>query len=303
MEKAKDSTIITLIADKKAERLDTFLAEQVAGYSRSFFHRLIKEGFVTSRGMVAQPSDSVKVNDEIVIEIVAPVSGITAEKMKLDIIHEDADILVVNKAPGVVVHPACGHQDGTLLNGLAGYAGKKWKPLLAHRLDKDTSGVIVIAKNDRAKTSLSKQFEKRVVSKTYLAAVSGEVQERLGYIEAPLGRSPIDRKKIAVSGIAKKEAVTEFTTIFSSKNYSLLEVHPKTGRTHQIRSHLAYIGHPVLGDSVYGGKIVLRGEVIKRQLLHAYRIKFTHPTTCKSVEYTARPPKDIAKLWPEKIRS
>jgi 23S rRNA pseudouridine1911/1915/1917 synthase len=157
-----------------------------------------------------------------------------------------------------------------------------------------------VAKTERAKTSLCKQFENRTVSKTYLAAVSGEVQEHLGYIDAPLGRSPQDRKKIAVSGLAKKEAVTEFTAVFRSKDYSLLEVRPKTGRTHQIRSHLAFIGHPVLGDSVYGGKVVLRGEVIRRHLLHAYRIKFTHPSTCKTVEYCATPPKDIAKLWRSK---
>jgi 23S rRNA pseudouridine1911/1915/1917 synthase len=199
----------------------------------------------------------------------------------------------------MVVHPACGHYDDTVLNALYAHAGGKFIPFLVHRLDKDTSGILVIAKNEKAKNSLVKQFEKRAVKKVYMTAVKGNINEDRGRIEAPLGRSPNDRKKIVVGPLAKKNSVTEFKVLFRSRDYSVLEVYPLTGRTHQIRSHMVYIGHPVIGDIYYGGPASSAGRTFVRQMLHARRISFTHPTTGKKVEFEAPVPDDMKGLYNE----
>ena len=283
------------------ERIDVFLARSLSGYSRGYFQRLIKSGAVTVNGGTVVAHYQVKGGDRVRVLHAEETKGIASEDVPLDIIYEDDDLIVVNKAAGVVVHPACGHPSGTLLNALAGYSGGKYAPRLVHRLDKDTSGVIVAAKNERAKNSLVKQFQQRAVKKTYLAAVRGCVSESRGRVEAPLGRSPEDRKKMVVGPMAKKMAVTEFSVLSRSPDYSLLEAHPVTGRTHQIRSHMAYIGHPVLGDTAYGGPETIGSHRFGRQMLHAYRVSFMHPSAGKRVEFTAPPPSDIDDFWKKSL--
>jgi len=282
-----------LTVDSSGERLDVFLSKRFKDYSRSYFQRLIKSGSVTVNGKEVVPHFEPKPGDTVSIDFVTEQKNIGCEDLPIEIIYEDKDVLVLNKEPGMVVHPACGHPTGTLLNALLGYSKGKFSPFLVHRLDKDTSGVMLVAKNEKAKNSLVKQFQNRKVKKVYLAAVKGMVNEDRGRIEAPLGRSLKDRKKIEVGATANKDAVTEFKVLSRNRVFSLLEVYPHTGRTHQIRSHMAYIGHPVLGDKTYGGPEKIEGRILGRQMLHAFKISFTHPEKHKIVEYSAEPAKDF----------
>ena len=287
-------------AEAEGKRIDVYLFDKFKEYSRSYFQKLIKEGKALVNGRKVSSSHKVKAEEIIDIEFQEKPKSTFAQNLPLDIIYEDDDVLVVNKPAGMVAHPAYAHPDGTLVNAVAGYAKGSFAPFLVHRLDKDTSGAIIIAKNTRAKKSLIKQFENRSVKKVYRTAVKGNVLPKEGRIEAPLGRSPNDRKKIIVGPLAKKAAVTEFKTIFHSKKYSLLEVYPITGRTHQIRSHLCYIGHPVLGDKTYGGPESLDGRVYDRQMLHAFRVSFIHPSKHRRVEFEAKMPADISNIWKER---
>ncbi len=285
-----------ITVETPAERLDKYVAGAVPSYSRGYFQKLIKSGKVTVNGGVSTVHYSPKCGDEINIDLEETISTVAPQDIDLEIIYEDADIVVVNKAPGMVVHPACGHWDGTLLNALYGRAKGSYTPFLVHRLDKDTSGIIVAAKNERAKKSLVKQFQNRTIKKVYITVVKGCVSEVKGRIEAPLGRSPNDRQKIVVGPLAKKDGITEFKVIVRTKEYSVLEVYPLTGRTHQIRSHMVYIGHPVLGDKVYGGLDQVGDHTFTRQMLHARRISLTHPDTGKRVVFEAPVPKDMQAI-------
>ena len=285
------------IVDHAGERIDLFLTGKYPDYSRGYFQKLISSGNVKVNGKNVLPSHRIKLNDVVEFSFHLESKVFEEEDIPLDIIYEDKDVLVVNKAGGLVVHPACGHANGTLLNALYGYAKGKFKPLLVHRLDKDTSGALVIAKTEKAKNSLVKQFQDRNVKKKYLTIVKGEIKEEFGRINAPLGRSQKDRKKIEVGPQAGKDAVTEFKVLKRTKNYTLLEVHPITGRTHQIRSHFVYIGHPVLGDEFYGGPEKMEGLKLKRQMLHSCYVAFTHPSSSKKMEFTADMPADMAKVW------
>lgn len=282
-----------LTVDIPGERLDVYLAKKFSDYSRSYFQRLIKTGEVLVNGVKASPHHELHHEDKISVNFVCESKEILKEDIPLDIIYEDKDLLIINKSPGMVVHPACGHESGTLVNAVLGYSKSKFQPYLVHRLDKDTSGVIVLAKNEKSKNSLMKQFQNRKVKKVYLAAVKGYVSEDRGSIEAPLGRSPKDRKKIEVSPSADKPAATDFKVLERNRDYSLLEVYPFTGRTHQIRSHMAYIGHPIIGDVTYGGPDKIDGIHVGRQMLHAYKITFRHPSKAKSVEFSAKLPADF----------
>jgi len=220
-------------------------------------------------------------------------SKLEAENIPLDIIYEDKDILVINKPRGLTVHPGAGNRSGTLVNALlhhcrdlSGIGGVE-RPGIVHRLDKDTSGILLVAKNDKAHQVLSAQFKDRTIQKTYLAIVKGNPKKDEGTIAEPIGRHPVNRKKMAVSHKGR-EAVTHYKVLKRFKEYSLVELKPKTGRTHQLRVHLAHIGHSILGDPVYG-----KGNA---QLLHAYKIKFTHPRTEKELEFEAKLPDDMLKL-------
>ena len=279
------------------KRLDVYLTNLYPGYSRGYFQKLIKTGQATVNGKKVSSHYGIKEGDDINVSFAAAPTELVAQDMPLAIIYEDDDVMLINKPAGLVVHPACGHHDGTLLNALAGYAKDKFEPMLVHRLDKDTSGIMIVAKNERAKNSLVKQFQRHGVRKTYFAAAAGAISEEKGRIEAPLGRSPVDRRKIVVGPLASKMAITEFSVVYRSRGYSLLEVHPVTGRTHQIRSHLAYIGHPVLGDVTYGGPESVGSSVFKRQMLHAYKVSFIHPAKSKRMEFSAPLPEDMERLW------
>lgn len=280
------------------ERLDCFMNSLHKGYSRTYFKNMIKDGNLLVNGKKVQPSYKAKKNDNIEYSIeVTPTISLEPEKIPLSVIYEDDDIIVINKQAGLVVHPSFGHKTGTLLNALLYYFKGKYSPFMVHRLDKDTTGAIIFAKNEKSKVSLSKQFQKRTVHKTYVTAVMGTIVEEKGRIEAPLGRSMQNRKIIEVGPLAKKMAITEFEVLSRSRDISLLEVRIITGRTHQIRSHMKYIGHPILGDIDYGGSDHIRDIKFKRQMLHSYRVRFSHPTKSKEIEIIAPLPSDMKCLF------
>ena len=254
------------------ERVDSYLASAYKDYSRSYFQKVAREQKIFVNGKPVLPSYKLKYND----------------------------IIIINKQPGIVVHPSYGHTSGTLLNAIVAHSKEKYNPYLVHRLDKDTSGLIVFAKNEKSKISISKQLQNRVVKKIYYAVVKGTIVENRGRIEAPLGRSPQNRKLISVNSLAKKMAITEFKVISRKDGYSLLEVRIITGRTHQIRSHMKYINHPVVGDFQYGGPDTINGRRYTRQMLHAYNITFTHPRTSKEITFTAPLPKDMSEIFKDK---
>lgn len=280
------------------ERIDSFLAGVFKDYSRSYFQKLIEKQKVFVNGKNVLVSCKLKQNDEIIVDFAKEETvNIQPEKIKLDIIYEDDDIIVVNKQPGIVVHPSYGHLTGTLVNALMAHSKGKYNPYLVHRLDKDTSGIILFAKNEKAKISLSKQFQHRAVNKNYYAAVQGTIVENRGRIEAPLGRSPNNRKLMTVNPLAKKMAISEFKVIARKDGYTLLEVHIITGRTHQIRSHMKYINHPVIGDKQYGGPATIDGKVYERQMLHSHEITFMHPRTSKVMHFVADLPADMIDIF------
>ncbi|HUM26023.1 MAG TPA: RluA family pseudouridine synthase, partial [Anaerolineales bacterium] len=248
---------------EKADRLDKFLVTCLPEFSRARLQGLIDEGFVTINNVRAKKSgQSIDPGAEIEVRIPPPVpSGLVGEDIPLDIIFENDDLLIVNKPAGMVVHPAAGHDSGTLVHAVLGYdpdlegIGGEERPGLVHRLDKETSGLIVLAKNERAHRWLQDQFRLRTVEKTYLALVDGMPPTPTGRVEASIGRDPSHRKKMAIVTAGKgREAVSEYKTLEAFKNHTLLEFHPHTGRTHQIRLHCQFLGCPIVGDSIYGRK-------------------------------------------------
>ena len=288
-----------VICDKNnQERLDCFMNNLHKEYSRTYFQKIIKENKILVNGKTVNPSYKVKLGDEIVYTLEeGQTISLSPENIPLNVLYEDKDIIVINKQADLVVHPSFGHETGTLLNALLYHFKGKFSPFMVHRLDKDTTGAIIFAKNEKSKVSLSKQFQKRTIHKTYVTAVTGTVVEEQGRIEAPLGRSMQNRKIIEVGPLAKKMAITEFKVLSRSRDVSLLEVHIITGRTHQIRSHMKYIGHPVLGDVDYGGSDHLKDIKFTRQMLHSYRVRFTHPITSKEMEIIAPLPNDMKSLF------
>ncbi|MDR2436719.1 MAG: RluA family pseudouridine synthase [Endomicrobium sp.] len=281
------------------ERVDYHLASIYKEYSRSYFQKLTgkQKIFVNDKSVLA--SYKLKKGDVISFKFdVEETLKIAPERVDLDIIYEDDDIIIVNKQPGIVVHPSYGHPFGTLLNALMAHSNGKYNPYLIHRLDKDTSGIIIFAKSEKSKISISKQFQKRTVKKIYLAAVKGIIVENKGRIEAPLGRSPQNRKIISVNPLAKKIAISEFEVLARKDGYTLLKVRIITGRTHQIRSHMKYINHPVVGDLQYGGsEVSIDGKKYNRQMLHSYHVTLTHPRTSKTVEFKADLPNDMKEIF------
>jgi 23S rRNA pseudouridine1911/1915/1917 synthase len=285
----------------ESERVDSYLASIYKDYSRSYFQKFILEQKVFVNGLPVLSSYKLKYDDSIVFEFKKEKTiQVNPENIKLVVVYEDDDIVIINKQSGIVVHPSFGHASGTLLNALVAHSNGKYSPYLVHRLDKDTSGVIIFAKNEKSKISISKQLENRAVKKIYYTAVKGIVVENRGRIEAPIGRSPQNRKLMSVNSLAKKMAITEFKVISRKNGYTLLEVRIITGRTHQIRSHMKYINHPVVGDFQYGGPEIIDGKSYKRQMLHAYNITFTHPVTSKEISFTVPLPNDMSKIFESK---
>ena len=281
--------------ENENKRIDAYLSEKLADTSRVAIQRLLNNGKVLVNGKIIKPSYKVQVGDKIEVEEVVPVEvSLKAQDIPLDIIYEDKDIIVVNKPKGMVVHPANGNPDGTLVNAIMAICkdslsgiGGEIRPGIVHRLDKDTSGIIIVAKNDKAHINLSEQIKDHKVKKTYIALVRGFVKENEATINMPIGRSEKDRKKMAVTRKGK-EAITHFKVLERYDRYTLLQVNIETGRTHQIRVHLSQIGYPIIGDEVYSnGKNEWN---VKGQCLHAKSLEFTHPITGEKMYLEAELP-------------
>jgi len=291
--------------DAAGERLDRFLAAS-SGLTRARIQALIAGGQVRVGGAPRKASTLLRGGEQIILTLPPPEpSDLTPEPIPLDVLYEDADLLVINKPAGLVTHPAGGRRTGTVVNALLHHCpdlrgiGGVERPGVVHRLDKDTSGCLVVAKTEVAHEGLSRQFRARQVRKTYLALVRGSLREKSGRITVPVGRDLRDRKKMGVRTARGREAATAFRVLRDLPGATLLEVTLETGRTHQIRVHLAHVGHPVVGDALYGGRWERRaregggGPVAPRQLLHAWRIAFTHPRTGAAVAVEAPPPADL----------
>ena len=295
--------IITLHADTR-ERLDKFVAARVSDLSRTAVQRLIDDGFVTVNGAVTGAAHKVGQGDEIVVRIPPPAPAtIEAEAIPLSIVYEDADLIVIDKPAGLVVHPAAGHDRGTLVNAILAHApdlkgiGGEMRPGIVHRLDKDTSGLIVVAKHDAAHRELQRQFKSRLVKKVYLALVEGRLAPREGIVDAPIARDRIHRKRMAVSADGRPSR-TRYKTLrewsVEQVAYSLVEALPETGRTHQIRVHFAWLGHPLVGDTLYGRR--KPSLPIGRQFLHAARLTLRLPSTGEERTFESPLPDDLERV-------
>jgi len=290
--------------DDQGERLDVLLTKNMNGLSRSTIQKLIASGQVTVNDKVVKTNYKVKASDTIAVTMpeVRPLE-LLAEDIPLDVVFEDNDIIVINKARGMVVHPATGNYSGTLVNALlehcddlSGINGIA-RPGIVHRLDKDTSGVMIAAKSDRAHISLAEQIKEHTASRRYLTIVHGNIKEEQGVINGPIGRHPSDRKKMAVTFVNSKEAITNFRVLERFGDYTLVECKLLTGRTHQIRVHMAYIGHPVVGDPKYGPE---RGHfAIVGQALHSRELTIKHPVTEESMVFAAPLPNDMEVILTE----
>ena len=287
---------MTLFADISGERLDAFLARCVSDLSRSGAQRLIEDGQVTRNGKPGKKNDKLNIGDEIRYTIPEPREvDIKPTHMDLNIVYEDEDVLVINKPKGLVVHPAAGHQDDTLVNGLLHAMGDdlsgingELRPGIVHRIDKDTSGLLAVAKNDRAHIFLASQLKDHTMARTYEAIVCGSFREDSGTVDAPIGRHPSDRKKMTVTARNSKDAVTHWEVVKRYRGYTHIRCRLETGRTHQIRVHMAHIGHPILGDMVYGHKKPELGQ--DSQCLHAGILCFRHPKDGRPVIVQAEMP-------------
>jgi 23S rRNA pseudouridine1911/1915/1917 synthase len=286
--------ILQFTADENQvnKRIDAFLSESIEGQSRSYIQKLIEQEAVLVNGKPSKSNYKLRIDDNVEIQIPDPVPlEVMAEEIELNIVYEDEDLIVLNKPQGMVVHPAHGNYSGTIVNALLSHCDNLsgingvMRPGIVHRIDKDTSGLIVIAKNNEAHVSLSEQLKEHTITRRYNALVEGRVKNENGTIETMLGRNPKDRKEMAVVSRNGKSAVTHYTVLEKFENYTLIEARLETGRTHQIRVHMAHIGHPVVGDPVYGFK-KQRFET-KGQLLHARVLGFIHPRTGEYIEFEA----------------
>ena len=272
-----------LFADIPGERLDAFLARSIDGMSRSGAQKLLEEGCVTVQGKPAKKNHKLTVSEEVRVTMPEPKPlDVVPKEMPLDIVYQDEDVLVLNKPKGLVVHPAAGHQDDTLVSGLLYALGDQLsgingvlRPGIVHRIDKDTSGLLAVAKNDLAHTVLASQLKDHTMARTYEAIVCGNLKEDSGTVNAPIGRHHTDRKKMCVTSLNSKEAITHWEVIARFRGYTHIRCRLETGRTHQIRVHMAHIGHPILGDLVYGRKKPELGQ--DSQCLHAGALCFKHP--------------------------
>ncbi len=298
----------------KERRLDKYLHGRFSDLSRRFIQDAIKAGSVQVNGKITKPSFKLSPGDKIDLTLPEPPSKeILPEDIPLNIIYEDSCLIILNKQPGMIVHPARGNTHGTLVNALVFYSDKlssglgEFRPGIVHRLDKNTTGVMVVAKDDTTQWKIARQFEHRQVNKSYLAIVHGTPELTADRIKAPLGIHPRAREKYAIRPGIGKEAITFYEVLESFRGFSLLKLTPKTGRTHQIRVHLLYIKHPIVADDMYGGRLVypwqladaepaVQQPVISRVALHAHTLEFKHPKTEKMVKFEAPLPEDMQNM-------
>jgi 23S rRNA pseudouridine1911/1915/1917 synthase len=289
---------LTVSSEQARQRLDRVLAEALPAFSRARLQTLIRDGFVSLNGKPPRPRDLVRTGD--VVELREPeLEKVEAqpEQIKLDVIFEDDDLLVLNKPAGIVMHPGAGHQAHTLVNALLAHCqnlsgiGGKERPGIVHRLDKETSGALVVAKNDATHRDLSSQFAARTMTKIYLALVAGILRKTSGVIDKAIARHPVHRQRMSIARRQGRSAKTEYRVIRSGEEISLVECILHSGRTHQIRVHLHHLGHPVLGDKLYGGK---RAGDYPRQMLHAWKLAFRHPRSGEELSFEAPVPRDFA---------
>jgi 23S rRNA pseudouridine1911/1915/1917 synthase len=289
---------LTVSSEQARQRLDRVLAEALPAFSRARLQTLIRDGFVSLNGKPPRPRDLVRTGD--VVELREPeLEKVEAqpEQIKLDVIFEDDDLLVLNKPAGIVMHPGAGHQAHTLVNALLAHChnlsgiGGKERPGIVHRLDKETSGALVVAKNDVTHRDLSSQFAARTMTKIYLALVAGILRKTSGVIDKAIARHPVHRQRMSIARRQGRSAKTEYRVLRSGDEISLVECILHSGRTHQIRVHLHHLGHPVLGDKLYGGK---RAGDYPRQMLHAWKLAFRHPRSGDEMSFEAPVPRDFA---------
>lgn len=288
-------------------RIDKFLTESCPNYTRSFLQKLLKSELVEVNGKPVKSSYKTAAGDTVTFEVPEAVEAkITAQEMPLDILYEDEDVILINKPKGMVVHPAAGHYEGTLVNGLMHHCREQlsgingvMRPGIVHRIDMDTTGVLIVCKNDLAHNSIAEQLKVHSITRKYYAVVFGSLKDDEGTIHAPIGRHPNDRKKMSINSKNGKDAVTHYKVLERFHGYTLVECRLETGRTHQIRVHMASIGHPLLGDQVYGpAKQPFR---LQGQTLHAGVLGFLHPRTGEYMEFSAPLPKYFEELL-EKLR-
>ena len=286
--------------DDAGERADRFLAAQLDKITRSALKRMMDSGQVTLGGAAVAPHHITHEGEEFIIQLAEPVkTKAEPEDINLDIVYEDSDIVIVNKPAGMVVHPAKGHHTGTLVNALLHHCkdlsgiGGELRPGIVHRLDKESSGLIAVAKNDTAHVSLSGQLAKRTMGREYLALVRGTLKNKSGTIDLPIGRHPVYRKKISVKTKNPREAVTHYETLEFFRDATYVKITLQTGRTHQIRVHMSAIGHPLVGDQVYGKH---KSTLLGRVALHAWRLSLVHPKSGEEKVFTADAPEDFQRL-------
>lgn len=288
-------------------RIDKFLTESCPDYTRSFLQKLLKSELVEVNGKPVKSSYKTAAGDTVTFEVPEAVEAeITAQEMPLDILYEDEDVILINKPKGMVVHPAAGHYEGTLVNGLMHHCREQlsgingvMRPGIVHRIDMDTTGVLIVCKNDLAHNSIAEQLKVHSITRKYYAVVFGSLKDDEGTIHSPIGRHPNDRKKMSINSKNGKDAVTHYKVLERFHGYTLVECRLETGRTHQIRVHMASIGHPLLGDQVYGpAKQPFR---LQGQTLHAGVLGFLHPRTGEYMEFSAPLPKYFEELL-EKLR-
>ena len=287
---------------EKNERIDKYLSSKLDdSFSRAKIQKLIDEELILVNDKVIKSSYKVSNGDVILITDKEEDMSVKPEKMDIDIVYEDDDVMVINKKSGVVVHPAPGNYSGTLVNGLMylskdlSHVNGEFRPGIVHRIDKDTSGLLIVAKNDKAHRILAEELKEKKIKRKYIALVSGVINHDIGEIDAPIGRDPSDRKNMCVTSTNSKDAITHFRVLERYKNASLIECELETGRTHQIRVHMKYINHPVINDPVYGKNN--HGEF--GQLLHAKEITFTHPTTKEVMTFSCEVPEEFNKILEE----
>ena len=299
---SSETSTLRIGAGEAGQRLDRYLVSQSGDVSRTSVQQLIVDGAVLVNGRPSKPGYALRTGDEVQILASKPkdqASTARPQPIPLDVAYEDQDVLIINKAAGMVVHPAPGHHEDTLVNALLAHYPdlqkdvENQRPGIVHRLDKDTSGLIIVARNAAAQAALLGQMKRHEIVKRYLALVEGVVALDRGSIDAPIGRNPRHRQQMAITATGSREARTHFRVLERFAHHTLLLLELETGRTHQIRVHLKAIGHPIVGDPVYGSGSTMRGVTLKRQFLHAYQLKFTHPSTGAVITVEAPLPDDL----------